>query len=226
MHDEPLVTELQQVLTACEKLHLPVFVIGAFSVRAYDCLFRASYDLDLAVTSEYWPKLKQLLESLGYSVAPDQVWITAVKSLGESQIEINVALNAVTDLNSGIAYPLTHHHPERHQPADLDFGLPVLPLEAVLITKLIALRDQDVADVLGVLLERGDDIQAERFWQFVRAARIARPVRERLHRVIDYLSSGEALSVWYDRTGALLTDTERDAALVIVQRLLKSQSPR
>jgi hypothetical protein len=48
-------------------------------------------------------------------------------------------------------------------------------------------------------------------------------VRERLQRVIDYLSSGEALSVWYDRTGALLTDTERDAALVIVQRLLKSQ---
>jgi hypothetical protein len=226
MHDEPLVTELRQVLIACEKLHLPVFVIGAFSVRAYDCLFRDSQDLDLAVTSEHWPRLKQLLESLGYSVGSDQVWITAVKSLGESQIEINVALNAVTDLNSGIAYPLTHHHPERHQSADLDFGLPVLPLEAVLITKLIALRDQDVADVLGMLLQREDDIRSERFWRFAHAARITRPVRERLQRVIDYLSSGEALSVWYDRTGALLTDTERDAALVIVQRLLKSQSPR
>jgi hypothetical protein len=223
MDDELLVTELRQVLTACEKVHLPVFVIGAFSVRAYDCLFRASQDLDLAVTSKHWPKLKQLLESLGYSVAPDQVWITAVKPLGESQIEINVALDGVTDLNSAITYPLTPHHPERHQPADLDFGLPVLPLEAVLITKLIALRDQDVADVLGILLQRGDDIQSERFWQFARAAHIARPVRERLQRVIDYLSSGEALSVWYDRTGALLTDTERDAALVIVQRLLKSQ---
>jgi hypothetical protein len=51
-------------------------------------------------------------------------------------------------------------------------------------------------------------------------------VRERLHRVIDYLSSGEALSVWYDRTGALLTDTERDSTLAVVQRLLKSQATR
>ena len=220
MDDDLLVNELRRVLTACEQANLPVFVIGAFSVRAYDCLFRVSQDLDLAVTSEHWPKLKELLESFGYTVAPDQVWITAIKSFGEYLIEINIALNGVTDLDSAIVYPLRRHRLEHHQPADVDFALPVLPLEAVLITKLIALRDKDVADVLGILLQRGKDIQTERFWKFARVAKIVRPLRKRLQQVIDYLRTGEALSIWYDRIGALLTDAERDSALVIVRRLL------
>ena len=108
-----------------------------------------------------------------------------------------------------------------HQPSDLDFALPVLPLEAVLITKLIALREKDLADILGILLQRGTDMHPERFWQFARAAKIARPLRGRLHKVIDCLRSGEALSIWYDRTGAIMDDAERDSVLAVVQRLLK-----
>lgn len=223
MGDELLVGELQQVLAACKKAGIPVFVIGAFSVRAYDCLLRVSQDLDLAVTSDYWPKLKRLLGSLGYSITPEQIWMTATKPIGDSQIEINIALNGVTDLDSAITYPLAHHRPEPHRPVDLDFDLPVLPLEAVLITKLIALREKDLADLLSIFLQRGSDIQPERFWRFAHAAGITRRLRERLHEVVDQVRGGEAVSVWYDRMGAILTDPERDSTLAIIQHLLKGK---
>jgi len=223
MDDERLTGELQKILTACEERRLTVFVIGAFSVRAYDSLFRASQDLDLAVTAEEWPKLKQLLESLGYTVAPEQVWITAVKPVGDGQIEINIALNGVTDLDSATTYPLNLHRPERHQPADLDFPLPVLPLESVLITKLIALREKDVADLLGILIQRGETIRPEQFWQYAGAADLDRQLRERLRQLIDHLGSGEAISIWYDRTGTILTDDDRTSMRTVIRRLLKSR---
>lgn len=222
MDDERLIGELQKILTACEERRLTVFVIGAFSVRAYDSLFRASQDLDLAVTAEEWPKLKQLLESLGYTVAPEQVWITAVKPVGDGQIEINIALDGVTDLDSATTYPLNLHRPERHQPADLDFPLPVLPLESVLITKLIALREKDVADLLGILIQRGEAIRPEEFWRYAGAADLDRQLRERLRQLIDHLDSGEAISIWYDRTGTILTDDDRTSMRTVIRRLLKS----
>ena len=38
----PLETELKAILEACRQAQVPVFVVGAFSVRAYDCLQRIS----------------------------------------------------------------------------------------------------------------------------------------------------------------------------------------
>lgn len=223
MDDERLVGELQKILTACDESHITVFVVGAFSIRAYDCLFRASQDLDLAVMAEEWPRLKQLLESLGYTVAPEQVWITAVRPVGDGQIEINIALNGVTDLDSAATYPLNPHRPERHQPADLDFPLPVLPFESVLITKLIALREKDVADLLGILMQRGEAIRPKQFWQYAGAADLDHQLRERLRQLIDHLNGGEAISIWYDRTGTILTDDDRASMLKVIRRLLKSR---
>lgn len=224
MDDELLVHELKQVLDACAATGISVFVVGAFSVRAYDSLFRASYDLDLALTSKHWPKLKGVLEAMGYTVTPENVWVTATKSVGSSEIEINIALNEVTDLDSATAYPLAFHLPEYHKSGDLDFALPVLPLEAVILTKLIAFRDQDFADLVGLWLQRGMDISPERFWRFTRAAGVTRQIRGRLQQALDYLQGGEALSIWYDRTGELLKDTERDLAITLVRRLLNSQA--
>ncbi|RLC65997.1 MAG: hypothetical protein DRI48_05755 [Chloroflexi bacterium] len=56
-----LETELKTILEICREAQIPVFVIGAFSVRAYNCLLRVSQDLDLAINSEHWPHLKQVL---------------------------------------------------------------------------------------------------------------------------------------------------------------------
>lgn len=223
MGDDVLLDELKQILAACIDKSIPVFVVGAFSLRAYDCLFRSSVDLDLAITAEEWPKLRQLLESRGYAVAPEQVWITAIKPADDGQIEINIALNGITDLDSATIYPLDPHRPELHQPADLDFALPVLPFESVLITKMIALREKDIADLLNALLQRGSDVQPERFWRFAIVAEVDRQLQERLLEMIDQLHGGDAISIWYERTGAILTDPERDLAISIIQRLLKSK---
>lgn len=77
-----LEAELKTILVMCQEAQIPVFVIGAFSVRAYNCLLRVSQDLDLAISSEHWLRLKQVLLEQGYSLTAEDVWITATKIIG------------------------------------------------------------------------------------------------------------------------------------------------
>lgn len=220
----PLETELKAILDACQRAGVPVFVIGAFSVRAYDCLQRISKDLDLAISAEHWPALKQILTDLGYSAATtEEVWITAIKSTAEDQIEINIALNGVTDLNSASTFLITNRRPELRQPSDLDFPLPVLPLESIFITKLIAQREKDVADLLSILLLRPDSLNPMRFWHEADESGLTPKLSGRLAELAERIRGGEAMSIWYERTGLILSDEEAQSALAQLSRLQRTR---
>jgi metal-dependent amidase/aminoacylase/carboxypeptidase family protein len=103
----PLSDELRALLDACASARRPVLVIGAFSVRPYDCLCRVSGALDLAIASEHWPRLKEALASLGFETISEGRWATASKNLGEEALEAHIALDNVAE--RGLNFP--HHHP-------------------------------------------------------------------------------------------------------------------
>lgn len=220
---DPLSDELRAILDACVRVRLPVLVIGAFSVRAYNCLFRVSGDLDLAIASEHWPRLKDALASLGFETISEGLWATASKKLGEDTLEVHIALDRVTDFNSAITFPIGREPPELHRPDDLDFALPVMPLEAVFLSKLIALRDKDLADLTAILLYKTDALSPVRLWQRAADTGLEDHVRNRLEELTALVRGGEAMSTWYAVTGEILTEAQQSAALNTIRRLLKSR---
>ena len=221
--NEQLSDELRRILNACESVGLPVIVIGAFSVQAYDCLFRTSGDLDLAIASIHWPELKNTLASLGYSVITEGLWATVAKPIGEETLEVHIALDNITDFNSTVTFPVGGEQSELHRPADLDFALPVLPLEGVFLTKLIALRDKDIADLVGILMNKADKMDSSRLWERVIAANLQDFVENRLNELIELLRGGEAMSAWYIATGQVLADDESGSMEKAIRRLLKAR---
>lgn len=215
--------ELQAILAACEQIPISVLVVGAYSIRAYDCLLRVSQDLDLAVRSENWQALKNILTSQGYSIVSDGTfWITAIKGSGESQIEINVALNGITDLNSASTFLITELRPEFRQPSGLDFPLPVLSLEGVFITKLIAQREKDVVDLLSILLLKPNHLNPQRFWYEAEESGLTRKLPSRLDELVKRIRDGEAMSIWYQQMELILSEAETESALAQLHRLQQS----
>jgi hypothetical protein len=195
--------ELEAILVACEQVPISIFVVGAYSVRAYDCLLRVSGDLDLAVSNEQWQALKKIIIKQGYSIVTDEtLWITALKGFdeGEIEIELNIALNGITDLNSASTFLITEHKPELRQPADLYFPLPVLSLEGVFITKLIAQREKDIADLLSILLLKANHLNSPRFWYEAEESGLIRKLPARLRELVKRIHDGEAMSIWYQHT--------------------------
>lgn len=217
-----LETELKTILAVCQEAQIPVFVIGAFSVRAYNCLLRVSQDLDLAISSEHWLRLKQVLLEQGYALTAEDVWITATKIIGQETIEINIALDGITDLNSASIFLLTQHQPQFRQPSDLDFPLPVLSLEGIFITKLIAQRDKDVADLLAILLLQPGGLNPQRFWYEAEESGLLPKLPARLNELVECIASGAAMSMWFERTRTILSDTEIQTVLFQLRQLQKA----
>lgn len=214
-----LIQELQTILEACRRRGIEVYVIGAFGVRAYGSLLRRTLDLDLAVERADWPVLAEVLEGRGYHLQPVGVWVTARKAQGKQAVEIDIALGNVTDVHSALSYPVAVE-PGAEQPIpDLDVTLPVFTLEGLLITKLIALRDNDVVDIVALLTQRADQVATESFWERASAAGLETALVDRLAELEEMLKEGEVAAIWWDRLGFTLDEGERDVALEMVGRL-------
>jgi len=217
--EEHLVRELEAILDACHRRGITVFVIGGFGVRAYGSLLRRTLDLDLAVEREVWPALAEVLEAQGYHLAPAGLWVTARKGEGEGAVEIHIALDDVTDVHSALSYPV-RVEPGTHQSIpDLDVALPVFTLEGLLITKLIALRDNDVVDIVALCSQHADRVDTEGFWDRAAAAGLESALTNRLVELEEMLSSGEVNAIWWDRLGLMLDESQRQVALKVVRRL-------
>ena len=59
----------------------------------------------------------------------------------------------------------------RRSVPDLDIAVPVFTLEGLLITKLMALRDNDVVDVVALLLQHVEQVDVEAVLESSRRSR-------------------------------------------------------
>ncbi len=90
----------------------------------------------------------------------------------------------------------------------------MLSLESIFITKLIAQRDKDVADLLAILLLQPGSLNPQRFWYEAEESGLLPKLPERLNELVERIDSGEAMSMWFERTRTILSDNEIQAALV------------
>jgi len=220
--EDRLIRELQALLEACQQHGVPVFVIGGFSVRAYGSLLRRTLDLDLAVIAGAWPALAEVLKAQGYRLSSAGIWATATKGEGEEAVEIHIAVGDVVDVQSAARYPVGIEPGIRRPLPDSDFALPVFTLEGLLITKLMALRDNDVVDVVALLLQHAKQVDVTRFWDQVEEAGLSSLLKGRLAELEEMLQSEEVNAIWWDRLGLMLDEDERRLALTDVRRLRRA----
>jgi len=219
-------SELQTLLEACRQRDVAVFVIGGFGVRAYGSLLRRTLDLDLAIAATTWPALTEVLKVQGYHLASAGIWATAAKGEGAEAIEIHIAVGDVVDVQSAAHYPVGIDPGVRRRLPDSDIVLPVFTLEGLLITKLMALRDNDVVDIAALLVQHAGQVDPWRFWNQGEEARLKILLKDRLAELEEILQSEEVNAIWWDRLGLMLDDDERCTALDVVHRLQRSAKPQ
>jgi hypothetical protein len=222
--EEHLIRELQAIVEACYRRGVSVSVIEAFGVRAYGSLLRRTLDLDLAVEQETWPALAEVLEAQGYRVAPAGIWVTATKGEGEEAVEIHIALGNVIDVHSALSYPMWVEPGTQRFIPDLNVTLPVFTLEGLLITKLIALRDNDVVDIVELLSQHTAEVDVARFWDRATVAGLESALVDRLVEVNEMLTGGEVDAIWWDRLGLMLEESKRQAVLKVIRKLQDYQT--
>ncbi len=148
------------------------------------------------------------------------MWKTARER--EESVEIHIAVGDVVDVQSDSRYPLNIEPGAQRFLPDSEMPLPVFSLEGLLITKLMALRDNDVVDVVALLVQHFNQVDGRRFWNQVGGAGLAALLENRLAELVEILRSKEVDAIWWDRLGLMLDPSERRLALESLRRLQKT----
>jgi len=117
---------------------IPWAIIGAVATRAY-MPERATKDLDILVRREDGHEVRKRLEAAGYTFVT-HLAVPGFLVHSPEGVEVDVMLGDDPWLDEALAHP-------RRDPA----GFPVLDLPYLVLTKLIASRLQDVADLSRML---------------------------------------------------------------------------
>ena len=117
---------------------IPWVVIGAVATRAY-MPERATKDLDILVRREDGEEVRKCLEAAGYAFVT-HLAVPGFLFHSPEGVEVDVVLGDDPWLDEALAHP-------RQDPA----GFPVLDLPYLVLTKLVASRLQDVADLSRML---------------------------------------------------------------------------
>lgn len=216
--EHKLAEALSQITKRCDEWQLDMLLIGAFAVRAYAERRRLTTDLDFVASRPSQNHLAALFESLGYEYKSRTRFggVQAVKYLDEqgTKIQVDVAIDVILDQNSGHAYRIpddTFRQKAKKRIAPVIGGIEVqafvLPLADLLITKLIASRDQDAADVITIVLENLSSAAIIEFKHKVTEARLATEINTRLGEIVN-LSERAVQRLMRHYTGGQLTGND------------------
>ena len=129
-------------------------------------------------------------------------------------------IHYILDLASAARYPVSIEKETWRQTDDLDFSLPVFSLEGVFITKLLAMRDNDVVDVTAILADEHSQIDAGRLYLRALEAGLDDEVQRCLEELALMAEEGEIEAIWLDRLGTLLAEEEKARVIERVRTFL------
>jgi hypothetical protein len=221
MDETLLLKELKTIIEESAKRGIKVFVIGAFCVKAYDCLLRESHDLDLAIVGDEFASLAQLLKDLGFFVHPRNIWVTAEKQIGEALVAVHIAVDEILDLSSQNSFPIRDEKRVLLKSDNVGFGIPALSLSGLLITKLISFRENDIVDIVSILMNKFDELSSQELYFKAEGSNTMPVIRHRLTELREFIESGEIDAVWYIRLNKTLAAEVKITVLDKITKLLK-----
>ncbi len=202
------------MVASCVATGIPVALIGALAVRAHlsEPWRRATKDVDIVVPRGHEAGMDSLLRGLGFVCFAMGPWRRGERG----GLRVDVAFGEVVDLASFVAFPIDLRAAEHRGIGGRD--LPVLPLEELLITKLIAHRDRDLLDVVALARERSAD--AGRFRRLVAAADVEIAVRRGVLELAAGIELGMLAELWEQRAEHGLSSEDWAGVLGAIRALV------
>ena len=105
------------------------------------------------------------------------------------------------------------------KPEELE-QVPVIPLEDLLILKLMTLRELDTIDTIALLLENPEQINIASYRRKVVTAELTQHINARIEAISQLLKSGQAHEIWKKYMGTDLSSREIGIALTALKKLV------
>ncbi|PKO20474.1 MAG: hypothetical protein CVU38_19930 [Chloroflexi bacterium HGW-Chloroflexi-1] len=151
--------------------------------------------------------------------------VKATRRVDDVTVEIHISVEKLWDMRSGQEYVWSPLVTEILVDDQGSLSAPAASVEELLILKLLPLRDRDMVDAIGLILDNPDmDLAA--FWQNCERTGNTTHVAKRLHELEQKLSSGAFRDVWQVEYGDPLSLTEVRLVLEQVRKLKLTRTKR
>ena len=230
--EQELLRNLAQIITRSEELECHPLLIGGYAVRAYARMRkRFTEDLDLVISRHDQGNFIAALKALGYEYRPETAFggIKATKPVAGRSLELHISIDKVWDISSDKTYPLPEDTFASVQLRPVEpysegsetiVQAPVIPLEDLLILKLMTLRELDTVDTIALLLENPKQINIASYRRKVVTAELTQHINARIEAISQLLRSGQADEVWKKYMGTGLSPKEIETALAALKKLV------
>jgi len=217
--EDRLTEALAEVVRKCDEWQVDLLLIGAFAVRAYAERRRLTTDLDFVAPRSAQDNLAALFQLLGYEYSSRTRFggVQAIKYLDEAKIQVDVAIDAIHDQNTGNVYSIpdeSFRQKVKVKIVPLEGGPGVeaytLPLADLLVSKLITSRPQDAADAITIALTGLSPDTIADFKRKARNAQLTEHINARLGEIVS-LSDRALQNLMGGYTGGRLTGQEISA---------------
>ena len=195
--DHELEDVLRQLFEACDEFQITPRLIGGLAVRGHTKRKRYTHGIDLSVGREDKANLIAILKSMGFEYR-DQTAFGGVKAwqqIGKVPVELHISVDRLWDMRSERHYvlsPVVVRVTVDEQGEILTLAVPV---EDLLILKLLPLRDQDLADVIELLLDK-PELNVNVFWENCQRTDNTDHILRRLSKVEQVLKDGTFRRAW------------------------------
>lgn len=230
--EQELLRTLAQIIARSKELECHPLLIGGYAVRAYARMRkRFTEDLDWVISRHDQGNFIAALKALGYEYRPETAFggIKATKPVAGRSLELHISIDKVWDISSDKTYPLPEDifaagqlrpiepYSER---SETIVQVPVIPLEDLLILKLMTLRELDTIDTIALLLENPKQVNIASYRRKVVTAELTQHINARIEAISQLLKSGQANEVWKKYMGTDLSSREMGTALTALKKLI------
>lgn len=230
--EQELLRNLAQIIGRSEELECRPLLIGGYAVRAYARMRkRFTEDLDWVISRYDQGNFIAALKTLGYEYRPETAFggIKATKPMAGRSLELHISVDKVWDISSDQTYPLPEDTFATGQLRPIEpysersetiVQAPVIPLEDLLILKLMTLRELDTIDTIALLLENPKQVNIASYRRKVVTADLTQHINARIEAISQLLKSGQANEIWKKYMGTDLSSREIKTALTTLKKLI------
>jgi len=211
--EEISLKDLGSINQEARKFGIDLIVIGGYAVRAFtqERSWRFTKDIDFITTRKDLTALRGIFDLLKYTFETTDFGVKGSRKINTESIELHISVDKVIDWSTGLEYVLAEDifaksnemniRPYFEENAEIEISVKVVPIEDILIMKLMTERTRDHFDAIAMILEAFTKLDINRFWTNSKLSDLDQHVKGRLISFLADIKKGLIRKIWKEFTG-------------------------
>jgi hypothetical protein len=225
--------DLKAILDEAKEWGVQLLVIGGWAVNAHVGAYRYTKDIDLVMKTVDLGSLKALLKHQGYQVEDREIYVAGQKETDDVVVKSHISVGDIVDTSRGFplkysigenAYrdaPLLTLKSYHLQCREYELEAPILPLNNLFIAKLLPVgRDLDLADVVSMILQYGEELQLDFVANEVKKNDLTNAIQLRIEDVSRDVISGKLDEIWRTQIATRLSKKDLRQIRIFLRELI------